>query len=109
MLVFPEGTRSKTGEMGHFKPGAAALAASCGVPCIPLALIGANLAHPRGANWPKAGRHPVGVVFGKPLYVMDGESAIQFTARVRTEVVRLRTTHMAEILGRHTPAEGAPQ
>ncbi len=67
LLVFPEGTRSKDGTIGHFKPGAAALASSCDVPCIPVALVGVHIAHPRGTNWPKRGRLPVGVVIGKPM------------------------------------------
>ena len=37
LLIFPEGTRSRTGAMGTFKPGAAALAISRGVPVIPIA------------------------------------------------------------------------
>jgi 1-acyl-sn-glycerol-3-phosphate acyltransferase len=50
VLIFPEGTRSKDGELGRFKPGAAALAAACDVPCIPVALIGAHIAHTRGGR-----------------------------------------------------------
>ena len=46
LLIFPEGTRSRTGAMGTFKPGAAALAISRGVPVIPIALVGAWAAMP---------------------------------------------------------------
>jgi 1-acyl-sn-glycerol-3-phosphate acyltransferase len=35
LLIFPEGTRSKTGEMAEFKAGAAALSIACDVPCAP--------------------------------------------------------------------------
>jgi 1-acyl-sn-glycerol-3-phosphate acyltransferase len=107
LLIFPEGTRSRTGEIGAFKPGAAALASACGVPCVPLALIGVSDAHPRGANWPKRGRLPVGVVFGKPMTQHAGESAIDFTQRLKAEIVRLRETHSANILGQSAPNEGA--
>jgi len=101
VLIFPEGTRSKDGELGRFKPGAAALAAACDVPCIPVALIGAHIAHPRGTNWPKRGRFPVGVIFGDPLRVAEGESKGEFAERTRQEIVRLRDLHSADILGRH--------
>ena len=101
VLIFPEGTRSKDGELGRFKPGAAALAAACDVPCIPVALIGAHIAHPRGTNWPKRGRFPVGVVFGDPLRLAEGESKGEFAERTRQEIVRLRDLHSADILGRH--------
>ena len=55
LLLFPEGTRSRTGEMGNFKPGAAALCISRDVPCLPVALVGASDAMPRGASWPRQG------------------------------------------------------
>jgi len=106
LLVFPEGTRSKDGQFGVFKPGAAALAISCDVPCIPLALIGVHIAHPRGTNWPKPGRLPVGVVFGVPMHATDGESAADFMARIEAEIRRLRDLHSASILGEPTLPEG---
>ncbi|MCU1508669.1 MAG: 1-acyl-sn-glycerol-3-phosphate acyltransferase [Glaciihabitans sp.] len=99
LLVFPEGTRSKDGTIAQFKPGAAALAASCDVPCLPIALIGVNIAHPRGTNWPKRGRLPVGVVFGAPMKAKKGETAADFSERLRVEIVRLRLQHTPHILG----------
>ncbi len=102
LLVFPEGTRSKDGTIGHFKPGAAALASSCDVPCIPVALVGVHIAHPRGTNWPKRGRLPVGVVIGKPMRALPGENPVDFTARVKAEIVRLRDANSADILGPDT-------
>jgi 1-acyl-sn-glycerol-3-phosphate acyltransferase len=107
VLVFPEGTRSADGEMGPFKPGAARLAAACDVPIVPLALIGANIAHPRGANWPRPGRLPVGVAFGDPMRPAPGESAVVFSNRLRTEILRLRNQYSADILGSSAPSEGA--
>jgi len=92
LLIFPEGSRSKTGEMGAFKPGAAALSISTGVPCVPVALVDANKAMPRGKNWPVRGRKPVGVVYGKPMRANDGENAEEFSARLASEVSRLRAT-----------------
>lgn len=98
LLVFPEGTRSRNGEMGHFKRGAASLAIGADVPCIPVALIGAGIAHPRGSGWPKPGRLPVGVVFGHPLHAEAGESATAFTARIREAVERMHNAYAPRIL-----------
>lgn len=40
--IFPEGTRSKTGELQVGKPGAAMIALKANVPILPVALIGTN-------------------------------------------------------------------
>lgn len=100
LLVFPEGTRSRTGRIGTFKSGAAALANQTHVPCVPVAIIGAGLAHPRGSKWPKSGRPSVGVVFGDPLFAEAGESPSQYMRRVRGEVQRLHDEHAPAVLSR---------
>jgi 1-acyl-sn-glycerol-3-phosphate acyltransferase len=105
VLVFPEGTRSKTGEIGHFKPGAAALSAATGAPVLPVAIIGAYESHPRGSKWPKPGRLPVGVVFGEPMLPAAGETPQQFMARVRERVIALHTEHRNRILNPTTSKE----
>ncbi|MGV8897564.1 MAG: lysophospholipid acyltransferase family protein [Rhodoglobus sp.] len=92
LLIFPEGGRSKYGEMGSFKPGAAALAIATKVPCLPIALVGASAAMPRGVNWPLRGRHPVTIVFGAPMLPEPGETAEQFSQRLSGEVRRLHET-----------------
>lgn len=98
LLVFPEGTRSKTGRIGAFKSGAAALANSEAVPCVPVAIIGASIAHPRGSKWPKRGRLPVGVVYGEPVFANAGESPSDYMRRVRGEVQRLHDEHAHAVL-----------
>jgi 1-acyl-sn-glycerol-3-phosphate acyltransferase len=97
VLVFPEGTRSKDGVPGHFKPGAAALSASTGAPILPIAIIGAHESHPRGSKWPTMGL-PVGVVFGSPMSARPDENPTQFMARVRDQVVAMHDQHSARIL-----------
>jgi 1-acyl-sn-glycerol-3-phosphate acyltransferase len=92
LLIFPEGGRSKTGEMGKFKAGAAALAISCDVPCLPIAIVGANVAMPRGQNWPSSGRLPVTVVLGAPMRNHKGESPEGYSNRLEDEVRRLHAT-----------------
>jgi len=99
LLLFPEGGRSKTGEMGKFKPGAAALCVSRDVPAVPVAIVGAAEAMPYGQSWPHKGRRPVFVTFGEPMWAEDGETAAQFSERMAKEVrglVDYTMTHRAE-------------
>jgi 1-acyl-sn-glycerol-3-phosphate acyltransferase len=50
VMIFPEGTRSKTGELQAFKDGAFRLAIEAGVPVLPLAVNGAYTALIKG-DW----------------------------------------------------------
>ena len=52
-LLFPEGTRTRTGEIGSFKPGLGMLLGGADVPVIPCHLNGAFEALPPGTRWPK--------------------------------------------------------
>lgn len=42
VMIFPEGTRSASGELAEFKDGAFRLAIEAGVPILPLAVVGAR-------------------------------------------------------------------
>jgi 1-acyl-sn-glycerol-3-phosphate acyltransferase len=109
LLVFPEGTRAKDyRKLGHFKPGAAALSIATGVPCIPIALVGAGRAHPRGGKWPKAGRLPVGVVYGAPMLARPGEVPNEFMGRIKAEIERMIAEHGPRILG-SDPTDPSPE
>lgn len=99
ILVFPEASRQTTGRMADFKPGAAALAASTGVPVIPAAIVGGYEAMPKGRNWPVKGRPPVCVVFGEPLLAEPDEVVTDFMARIRAAVKDLYDTHRPRVLG----------
>lgn len=48
-LVFPEGTRSKTGRLQTFKKGVFVMAIKAGVPIVPISVSGANKVMRRGA------------------------------------------------------------
>ena len=47
VMLFPEGTRSKTGELKPFKPGAFELAIRTGTPVLPIAITGTFRALPK--------------------------------------------------------------
>jgi 1-acyl-sn-glycerol-3-phosphate acyltransferase len=48
VLVFPEGTRSRDGAVGHFKRGSFGLAIDARVPVVPVSLVGVKRLVPRG-------------------------------------------------------------
>lgn len=89
LLIFPEGTRSRTGSMGPFVPGAAALSISRNVPVVPIALVGAFAAWPYQQATPPRGRPPVHVVYGHPMVPQPGEIAHAFNERIRRQVIEL--------------------
>lgn len=104
LLIFPEGTRSRTGAMARFTPGAAALSISRNAPVLPIALVGAYAAMPYGANVPVPGRPHVHIVFGRPLRAAPGEIAHQFAERIRRYVVELHDS-TARAYGMPTQAD----
>ncbi len=104
LLLFPEGTRSRTGAMSRFKAGAAALSVNHGVPILPIALVGSYAAMPYGAKLPVPGRPDVHVVFGGPQSARLGESTSQFSERMYRYVVELHDT-TARAYGMPTQAD----
>ncbi len=73
LLVHPEGTRSRTGEMGAFKPGAALLAVESGVPIIPACIRGGYEVYPATQALPKLfnlktfSKYRIEVIYGEPI------------------------------------------
>lgn len=104
LLVFPEGTRSRTGAMAPFHPGTAALCISHVVPAVPAALVGSYAAWPAETSRWKAGRPPVHLAFGSPMWPNQGEQAVPFSQRLRDAVVQLHDT-TAAAYGMPTQAE----
>ncbi len=63
--IYPEGTRSPDGRLYRGKTGVARLALEAGVPVIPVAMVGTDIAQPIGRRIPRPVR--IGVVIGEPL------------------------------------------
>ncbi len=85
ILLYPEGTRSITGEIGEFKAGVGLLAVELEVPVVPIYLDGLQSILPKGRTLPRPGR--VSVTFGRPVSVNGpssyGDVALQLERAVR--------------------------
>ncbi|HEX6407623.1 MAG TPA: lysophospholipid acyltransferase family protein [Gemmatimonadales bacterium] len=96
VMIFPEGTRSKTAELLPFKDGAFRLAIEAGVPILPLALSGTGTALPKhGWRFGRSAAH---------LRVLEPVNTAGLTladvpalkAQIRDLIVRTRDSLAAE-------------
>lgn len=71
VLIFPEGTRTKNGDMGHLRPGFCTLARRSKVPIVPVGFNGGYDAWPR--SQPLPGWSRMCVCIGKPIDPQDFE------------------------------------
>jgi 1-acyl-sn-glycerol-3-phosphate acyltransferase len=74
LLLYPEGTRSRSGGPGRVRRGAAVLAAAHNLSIVPIRVTGTREAMPPGRLWPKrlhgnlmSRRHRIEVSFGEPI------------------------------------------
>jgi 1-acyl-sn-glycerol-3-phosphate acyltransferase len=68
-IIFPEGTRSRTGEMSAFRSGIGRLVAKTSVPVVPCYLEGCFRAWPPGRHFSKP--LSVGISIGPPMTFED--------------------------------------
>ena len=106
LLIYPEGTRSVTGELQPFKPGLGLLAYESGSPIIPAYIDGTYHALPKGKNLPRKSR--IQVIFGKPIAPSSGHEVREMDAAsglehetyrkladaVRSEIEALRADYL---------------
>jgi 1-acyl-sn-glycerol-3-phosphate acyltransferase len=87
VMIFPEGTRSASGEMLPFKDGAFRLAVSMGVPILPLALTGTGPALPKR-----------GFLFGRAKAEVRVLEPVETTGLTTKDVPALRDMVRARIV-----------
>ena len=91
-ILFPEGTRSRTGEMAPFQGGLAALVAGTGAKVVPCWLEGAHAAWPPDRKWPRPGKLKLAI--GAPIassdYAADAAGKQALTEACRAAVIALR-------------------
>jgi 1-acyl-sn-glycerol-3-phosphate acyltransferase len=89
LLIYAEGTRSRDGEIGRMRSGAALIAQRHGIPIVPVRVTGTHAAMPPDVSWPRrlhgrllSRRHQVEVTFGDPVTPLDEETPGEMMQRV---------------------------
>ena len=99
IALFPEGTRSLTGELYKFRSGLARIAARSKAPVVPVGLIGTSQVWPSGQRprWRRPARGTIEVRFG-PLLPPPGDTPSdrrRFSVEAREEVAKLTGQRLA--------------
>ncbi|MBU1027210.1 MAG: 1-acyl-sn-glycerol-3-phosphate acyltransferase, partial [Candidatus Margulisbacteria bacterium] len=86
VLIFPEGTRSKTGQLGAFKRGSLVTALETGCPVLPVSISGSYEIMPRGHifAWP----HPVKLTVSPVVYINSDEEYDGKVKEIRDAVAK---------------------
>lgn len=74
VVVFPEGSRSKSGRVGVFKRGAFLLATEFALPVVPVTIDGAYSVMPRNKKLPRPGH--ITITIHRPIEAKDGKHDI---------------------------------
>ena len=93
ILIFPEGTRTKTGKMGQFKKTYAILASELDIPIVPIAITGAYKAMSSGTGRIKKGEK-IRVEF-LPAIHPHGSTPEEVNDLVKKQIVNAITKHQA--------------
>ena len=89
VLLFPEGTRTRTGEIGPLKPGVCLISSRAGVPVVPAAVEGSLAAWPRGRLLPMPRK--IRIAYGEPVMPGgEGVSHRETAERLRAKMKELQ-------------------
>jgi 1-acyl-sn-glycerol-3-phosphate acyltransferase len=87
VVIFPEGTRSRTGEMLRFKKGGFALAQDADVPIVPMATVGGFQVLPPGRVKLRSGRYTI--LVGEPVLPSEYPDRDTLVKEVRARIENL--------------------
>ena len=84
LIVFPEGTRSTTGQVGQFLSGIGALLAGTNTPAVPCCLRGTFEAWPKGRVFPRPGK--LRLTIGRPRNYATIVASRETVSRISEEL-----------------------
>jgi long-chain acyl-CoA synthetase len=84
LIIFPEGTRTKDGQLGQFKKTFAILSRELNIPVVPVSIQGAYEALPKGSFFPRPFKK-VNIEFLQPVYPGD-DSYDSLAVRVKEQI-----------------------
>lgn len=87
VILFPEGTRARTHELGRFRSGVAHIARTTGAAVLPVWIEGSEKVLPVGAHCLRSGT--IRMTAGEPIQVQADETNAQFLDRMRERIVSL--------------------
>ena len=87
ILIYPEGGRSRSGQVARFKAGPAIMAMQAGVPVIPIYMEGLRNVMPKGQRTPQPAA--VHVRIGQPVVIPEGASVSDATAMLENALREL--------------------
>ena len=93
LLIFPEGGRSRTGEMRDFKEGAAYIAIKAGVPLVPIALKGTREVLPFGSGTVRTGSVTMRIGDPIPTSQASPHDRVRLTEELRHRIIALQEEH----------------
>jgi 1-acyl-sn-glycerol-3-phosphate acyltransferase len=99
LLIFPEGKRSRTGELMPFRGGPAILALAHKIPILPIHIQGASNILPPG-EW-RSRPAPVHVSIGKPFSLPEGTNIAEAKAAMEQAIRDLVPAQPAEPVARY--------
>ena len=89
LIIFPEGGRSRSGELGAFKEGAALIAIRAGAPLVPVSLRGTREVLPFGSGHVRAGTVRMRIGDPIPTSGASQQDRERLTEEVRQRIVAL--------------------
>lgn len=95
LVIFVEGTRTRTGEMGPFKKGAFHIALDTKLPIVPMAISNAFRVLPPNSIMRVTPDVHVTVEFGKPIIVHASDTVLSLMTETRAQIERMRARHAA--------------
>lgn len=102
LLIHPEGTRTRDGSLGTFKPGAARLSLDSGVAIIPVAICGSYEIFPPDRKIPhffygkRFRKYPLEIRFGNPINP-GGRTEEEITMEIRDQILKMKECQGGEL------------